>query len=340
MNTVYCTYATLRGHALVGARIWVPAGQLDDEGRRAELGIPADVVFTTKPQLAKDIVTDMAADHTMPPWFAGDEVYGRSSELREYIETQAAGYVLRAGCCRSAEIAGFASIWRSIFSRQQHRAGNRGSGRPGRGAWRRRGIRYLVRPAEREDQIRMSAPSQTDRWPAADALLLLLAAVIFTGGASLWVSFRVSPADRPLVAVFGGVMSLALCVAVVVAARRGRQARQIDDYARSLETEFATLAEQVLPGAVRRLRDGASADTVIAEVPQPLTGAHRHILHMVAREIGIGERQRAAAMAACASAAGRVQAMATSMLADLREMEGRHSEEVLGDLLKLDHSTA
>jgi len=45
-------------------------------------------------------------------------------------------------------------------------------------------------------------------------------------------------------------------------------------------------------------------------------------------------------MAACASAAGRVQAMATSMLADLREMEARHSEEVLGDLLMLDHRTA
>jgi Histidine kinase-, DNA gyrase B-, and HSP90-like ATPase len=45
-------------------------------------------------------------------------------------------------------------------------------------------------------------------------------------------------------------------------------------------------------------------------------------------------------MSACANAAGRVQALATSMLADLREMENRHDEEVLGDLLKLDHSTA
>jgi hypothetical protein len=56
------------------------------------------VKFTTKPQPARDIVADMAADHTMPPWFAGDEVYGRSSELRGYIETQGTGYVLRAGC--------------------------------------------------------------------------------------------------------------------------------------------------------------------------------------------------------------------------------------------------
>jgi len=98
VNTVYCTYATVGGHALAGARIWVPAEQCGDEESREALGIPADVVFTTKPQLARDIVTDMVADDTMPPWFAGDEVYGRSGELREYIETQGAGYVLRVGC--------------------------------------------------------------------------------------------------------------------------------------------------------------------------------------------------------------------------------------------------
>lgn len=53
------------------------------------------------------------------------------------------------------------------------------------------------------------------------------------------------------------------------------------------------------------------------------------------------ETERAAAVAACANAAGRMQALATSMLADLREMEHRHaSEDVLGDLLHLDHRTA
>lgn len=67
---------------------------------------------------------------------------------------------------------------------------------------------------------------------------------------------------------------------------------------------------------------------------------HRRILWTLATEIGRGERMRAAAMSACANAAGRVQALATSMLADLREMEQRHDEEVFGDLLRLDHATA
>ncbi|MEV6509687.1 ATP-binding protein [Streptomyces sp. NPDC051642] len=51
--------------------------------------------------------------------------------------------------------------------------------------------------------------------------------------------------------------------------------------------------------------------------------------------------ERAAALSATANAAGRMQALATGMLADLRTMEERHSDEdVLADLLHLDHRTA
>ncbi|MEU3688454.1 ATP-binding protein [Streptomyces narbonensis] len=53
------------------------------------------------------------------------------------------------------------------------------------------------------------------------------------------------------------------------------------------------------------------------------------------------ESARSAAMAAAANAAGRMQALATSMMADLRDMEHRHADEdVLTDLLHLDHRTA
>jgi SRSO17 transposase len=48
VNTVYCSYATPGGHALVGARIWLPAEHLDDPDHRATLGIPADVVFRNR----------------------------------------------------------------------------------------------------------------------------------------------------------------------------------------------------------------------------------------------------------------------------------------------------
>ncbi|WP_412080526.1 ATP-binding protein [Streptomyces sp. SCL15-6] len=52
-------------------------------------------------------------------------------------------------------------------------------------------------------------------------------------------------------------------------------------------------------------------------------------------------RARDAALAAAANVSGRLQALTASMLADLRMMEERHTDEdVLDDLLHLDHRTA
>lgn len=105
VNTVYCSYATPGGHALVGARIYLPEDQLDDPERRDAMGVGDDVEFKTKPQLAAEICADMVADGTMAPWAAGDEVYGRSGELRTYLEDHGVGYVLRVGCAFYAELA-------------------------------------------------------------------------------------------------------------------------------------------------------------------------------------------------------------------------------------------
>ncbi|MGP4044219.1 sensor histidine kinase [Streptomyces sp. 2A115] len=61
----------------------------------------------------------------------------------------------------------------------------------------------------------------------------------------------------------------------------------------------------------------------------------------VVDELRQARTDRAAAVSAAANTAGRMQALATSMLADLRAMEERHSDEdVLADLLHLDHRTA
>ncbi|MET7698050.1 ATP-binding protein [Streptomyces sp. NPDC005485] len=61
----------------------------------------------------------------------------------------------------------------------------------------------------------------------------------------------------------------------------------------------------------------------------------------LARRVRQATADRAAAISATANAAARMQALSTGMLADLRAMEEKHSdEEVLADLLHLDHRTA
>ncbi|MGW1254507.1 ATP-binding protein [Streptomyces sp. NPDC002513] len=61
----------------------------------------------------------------------------------------------------------------------------------------------------------------------------------------------------------------------------------------------------------------------------------------LARSLRQAANARDAAVSVTANAAGRMQALATGTLADLRAMEERHSDEdVLADLLHLDHRTA
>ncbi|MGH3587217.1 MAG: IS701 family transposase [Pseudonocardia sp.] len=105
VNTVYCTYATPGGHGLVGARIYVPADQLADPARREQMGIADDVEFATKPELAIDLLADLVAEDAMPPWCAGDEVYGRCGRLRAFCEDHEIGYVLRVGCGFHTDLA-------------------------------------------------------------------------------------------------------------------------------------------------------------------------------------------------------------------------------------------
>ncbi|ABW14842.1 ATP-binding region ATPase domain protein [Parafrankia sp. EAN1pec] len=162
------------------------------------------------------------------------------------------------------------------------------------------------------------------------------------------VAAAVSPAEgRGAILFCVSVAALLVGFASTVAVRNRQTVRELRGRVVALETRASRsaaqterLAREVLPAVVERLREGSSVQTALGEAPRGTEGTHQHILRTVAEEVSRGERMRGAAMAACANAAGRMQALSTSMLADLRAMEERHSEEVLGDLLRLDHLTA
>ncbi|WP_435303923.1 ATP-binding protein [Streptomyces phaeoluteigriseus] len=104
--------------------------------------------------------------------------------------------------------------------------------------------------------------------------------------------------------------------------------------------EVAQVTRTVLPDMVGRLQEGNSADTVLAGWEWPSSSLLRAPVEAFVRELARSERRAATAQAASAKALSRVQAKTVSMLADLREMQERHGEEIFGDLLKLDHSTS
>jgi SRSO17 transposase len=105
INVVYCSFATRAGHALVGARPYLPAEWATDDKRREQAGVPEEVVFATEPELGRQILADLHAEGRLPAWVTGDEVYGRDPGLRAWLESEQVntGYVL--GISKSTRIA-------------------------------------------------------------------------------------------------------------------------------------------------------------------------------------------------------------------------------------------
>src|SRR5205809_2351300 len=50
---VTLTYATSRGHALIGRSLYLPEACAADEEHRELAGVPEEVMFATKPELAR-----------------------------------------------------------------------------------------------------------------------------------------------------------------------------------------------------------------------------------------------------------------------------------------------
>ncbi|MDQ2873871.1 MAG: IS701 family transposase [Actinomycetota bacterium] len=96
ISTVRLSYVRERtGHALAGARQRIPAEHIEDPVKSLVMGLPLDLEFRTKGQLAIDIGADADADGLRFDFICGDEVYGGCTRLRELLEARGQAYVLR-----------------------------------------------------------------------------------------------------------------------------------------------------------------------------------------------------------------------------------------------------
>ena len=96
VNTVHLSCVREKtGHALAGARQWIPAKDIKDPVKSLVAGLPLDLRFRSKGGLAADILGDAYADGLAFDFVCGDEVYGNCTGLREYLEGQGQAYVLR-----------------------------------------------------------------------------------------------------------------------------------------------------------------------------------------------------------------------------------------------------
>ena len=91
---VFLTYATAQGRVLLDRELYLPQVWADDSERRREGGVPEEVAFRTKPQLAR-LMLERAVEAGVPfRWVTGDEVYGSDRNLRRWLEREGIPHVV------------------------------------------------------------------------------------------------------------------------------------------------------------------------------------------------------------------------------------------------------
>lgn len=91
---VFLAYASPHGQAFLDRALYLPKGWADDLPRRTKAGVPPEVAFATKGDLAQTMLARAFAADVPAAWVTGDEPYGNDGALRRWLEAQARPYVL------------------------------------------------------------------------------------------------------------------------------------------------------------------------------------------------------------------------------------------------------
>lgn len=91
---VYLASASPQGVAFVDRALYLPEEWAADRARCQAAGIPDDVTFATKPELARRMLERARAAGLPAAWVTADSVYGDDRRLRVWLEAQEQAYVL------------------------------------------------------------------------------------------------------------------------------------------------------------------------------------------------------------------------------------------------------
>jgi SRSO17 transposase len=90
---VTLTFATSRGHTLIDRALYLPGACAEDDEHRELAGVPEEVMFAAKPELAGALLAHAHQRGIRAACVTGDEVYG-GRDLRRAIRARGMGYVL------------------------------------------------------------------------------------------------------------------------------------------------------------------------------------------------------------------------------------------------------
>ena len=86
---VFVGYGSSQGYAMLDRRLYVPAEWLTDDAyteRRRQCGLPADLTFKTKPELAQEMLAAVVQSHALRcQWVVADEAFGGNPALLDGV---------------------------------------------------------------------------------------------------------------------------------------------------------------------------------------------------------------------------------------------------------------
>jgi SRSO17 transposase len=121
--TVHLTVATENFHCLLDGELYLPQSWSDDRDRCRAAGIPDDMVYRPKWQIALELYDRSVAEGITFPWITADEGYGSKPGFLEGLEQRNQKFVL--------EVPRTFSVWEKPpeITTQNYRKGGRGRGR-------------------------------------------------------------------------------------------------------------------------------------------------------------------------------------------------------------------
>lgn len=119
---VFIDYCSRHGHVLCDRRLYLPEDWTKDPKRCVEAGVPAGVIFRTKPELATEMIQNAVAAGMPFRWVAGDSVYGNSPVFVQTTRALGKWYVL--------DVSSETYVWTSEPERRPLKKGAKAAGRP------------------------------------------------------------------------------------------------------------------------------------------------------------------------------------------------------------------
>jgi len=146
---VFLCYASEKGTAFIDRALYLPREEwAEDPARREEAGVPDEVRFATKGELAKAMLRRASETGVPARWVVADTVYGTARGLRGWLEERGRWYVLAVPATKGVYHEGRQRQARTVAKRlpaESVVSGLRREGEQGRKALRL-GLRAPARP--------------------------------------------------------------------------------------------------------------------------------------------------------------------------------------------------